>query len=375
MTAQASSRRNSLLIAAAIAIAFGVWLLSGIGGGLPEAPERPGAGGETAMRVTVERSRATEMTRRITASARTQPDRAIELKAETEGRVIAVGVERGAAVAAGETIVRLDMRDREALLEETEALIRQRELEYEAAEQLRGEQFMSAAELAATRAALVAARAARERIVLDIARTGITAPFDAVVQDRLVEIGDYVGIGDPIAELVDVDPLIVAANVNEREIGALTVGDRGTARILGNPEIEGTVRYLAPAADEATRSFRVELAIPNPDRQLRVGTSAELVLGAERIKAHEVSSAVLALSLADDGTIGVKIVDANDRVRFVPVEIVDATSTGSVLVTGLPNEARIITVGQGFVTEGQSVIPDEAPSAGSEPVARDERAY
>jgi multidrug efflux system membrane fusion protein len=246
------------------------------------------------------------------------------------------------------------------MLAETEALIRQRELEHEAAERLVGDRFISEAELAGKFAELVAARAARERIALDIEHTWIRAPFDGVVYERLVEIGDYVAIGDPIAQIVDANPLIIVANVNERSIGGLTVGSTGRARVLGGPEITGEIRYLSPVADESTRSFRVELAIPNPDASLPVGTSAELMLGAESIVAHEVSSALLAL--ADDGTIGVKIVDASSRVRFVPVEIVESTDNGGMLVTGLPAEAKIITVGQGFVTDGQLVSATEDES-------------
>lgn len=371
MSASSPSRRNSILIAAAVAVGLAVWLLSGLGGGLPETTHRSNAETQTAMSVSVRRSRARELTRTIIASARTEPDRAIEIKAETEGRIVAIGVERGEFVAAGRSIVQIDMRDRQARLAETEALIRQRELEYEAAQRLLSQRFVSEAELAGKNADLLAARAARERIVLDIGHTQIRAPFDAVVFDRLVEIGDYVASGDPIAQLVDSDPLIVVANVNERDVGSLTSGGTGRARIQGGREIEGRIRYLAPVAEETTRSFRIELEIPNPDRQLRVGTSAELLLGAEAIVAHEVSSALLAL--ADDGTVGVKIVDNNNRVRFVPITIAESTPSGGMLITGLPAEARIITVGQGFVADGQIVAPTEEDASLSQ--AGNERPY
>jgi multidrug efflux system membrane fusion protein len=186
----------------------------------------------------------------------------------------------------------------------------------------------------------------------------------------MVEIGDYVGIGDRIAQLVDADPLIIVGNVNERDIGTLAVGSTGMARILNGPEIAGRVRYLSPVADESTRSFRVELEIPNPDRSLRVGISAEIVIGAEEISAHLLSPALL--TLADDGTVGVKTVDRSDRVRFLPVELA-GSADGGVLVTGLPAEVRIITVGQGFVIDGQTVIPaEEAPALTQ---AQNERPY
>jgi len=361
MSASSHSRRNSIFIAAAIAVGFAVWIASGLGRDLPEPAERGARADAAPIRVEVATSRAETRRREITASARTEPDRAIELKAETEGRVVAIGAERGAVVSVGRALAELDPRDRRARLAETEALIRQRELEFEAARRLRGEEFISEAELAANEADLAAARAARERILLEIEHTRIEAPFDAVVHDRLVEIGDYVATGDPIAQLVDADPLIVVGNVNERDIGALEVGGTGVARVLGGPAIEGTVRYLAPVADESTRSFRVELAIPNPDRRLRVGVSAELLLAADEITTHTLSSGLL--TLADDGTIGVKIVDNANRVRFLPVELAGSADGGFLLVTGLPAEVRLITVGQGFVSDGQLVTPVEDATA------------
>jgi multidrug efflux system membrane fusion protein len=385
MSMSAASRRNSILIAAAIAIALVAWIASGLVTGVSGPEERVAAGEQAAMRVSIITSRAEKTARKITVSARTEPDRTIELKAETEGVVVAIGAERGALVTAGQHIVDLDMRDRRARLDEAEALLRQRQVEYEAAERLRGDQFISEADLAGVEASIVSARAMVERIELDIRHTAITAPFDAVVYDRLVEIGDYVGVGDPIAQLVDTDPLIVVGNINERDVRKLTVGGTGTASVLGGPVLTGTVRYLAPVADESTRSFRVELAIPNPDRDLRAGTSAELILGAEEITAHSLSAAVL--SLADDGTIGVKTVDSSNRVHFVPVEIVSSTAQG-MLVTGLAPVVRIISVGQGFVTEGQTVIPVEDSDALEDPAVsprdgaftelerpRNERAY
>lgn len=371
MSAASPSQRHSVLIASAIVVVFVVWLMTGLIGGDPEIEENAADAVATTMTVSVRRSQARPTQRTIVASARTEPDRAIEIKAETAGQVVTISVERGATVAAGQLLVELELGDRAATLAEIEALIRQRELEHQAAERLLEERFISEAELAGKYAALISSTAARDRIALDIEHTRIRAPFDAVVYDRLVEIGDYVGVGDPIAQLVDADPLIVVANVNERSVGSLSVGSVGMARVLGGEEIAGEVRYLSPVADEATRSFRVELAIPNSDFSLRVGTSAELVIGAESIVAHEVSSALL--DLADDGTVGIKLVDSNNRVRFVPVEIVESTADGGLLITGLPEEAKIITVGQGFVVDGQLVRPVEENADLTQ--AGNERAY
>lgn len=360
-----SSRRNSILIAAAIAIGLAIWLASGLGGISPNGDSEAQVPERSRTEVRFREFHASPQPRRIGVSARTEPDRAVELKGETEGRVVSIGAERGTFVAAGSLIVELDMRDRRARLAEAEALIRQRELEFEAAERLRADGFMSEAELAAAESLLVGAHAARERVALDIERTRITAPFDAIIYDRVVEVGDYISVGDPIAQLVDSDPLIVAGDVNQRDVVGLEVGGKGAARLIGSTEVQGTIRYLAPAADESTRSFRIELAIPNPDRKHRVGTSAELILGGEEIIAHTISSGLLQLDNAE--RIGVMTVDANERARFMPVELA-GSSGNSVLVTGLPANVRIITVGQGFVTDGQAVTAvDEATIPATNP--------
>lgn len=362
-----NSKRNSVLIAGGIALAMTIWMLSGLGN-TPSAPAAGGAtrsasiGGENSerlMSVMVRASTAQSTTREIVISGRTEPNRAVELKAETDGAVVALGAERGSRVVGGEPIVKLDIRDRRAQLNEAEALIVQMQLQYDAAERLRGQQLVSEAQIAETKARLVGAEATRERILLDIARTTVIAPFDGIVNDRNVEIGDYVSSGDPVAYVVDTDPMIVAGEVNEREVGALAVGSTGSATLVDGTEVEGTIRYLAPVADNNTRTYGIELAVPNPDGKLRAGMTAEIRLGAGEITAHSLTPALLAL--ADDGTIGVKAVDEFDAVRFYPVTIIGSSIDG-ISVTGLPNNVRVITVGQGFVTEGQTVAPAEEPA-------------
>ncbi|HEY7673455.1 MAG TPA: efflux RND transporter periplasmic adaptor subunit [Gammaproteobacteria bacterium] len=355
-------RTTSILVAGGVTLAVAIWMLSGL---LAEDPANPatrstvrsddaaeGGNPERRPRVLVQRSSARTVRREILVSARTEPNRQVELRAETDGAVIALGIERGAKVETGQRIVSLDMRDRAARLEEAEALIVQMQLQYEAAERLRGQQFVSEAQIAEAKARLVGAEAAKQRILADIDYTTIEAPFDGVLQERSVEVGDYVQSGDIVAFLVDTDPMIVVGEVNEREVHSLAVGNPGAARLVDDTTVEGTIRYLAPVADENTRTFRVELAVPNPDGNFRAGMTAELRLSAEEITAHSLSAS--ALALADDGTVGVKAVDENNRVRFYPVEIV-STSPEGISVTGLPRELGIISLGQGFVVEGQIV--------------------
>ena len=369
------SRRSSIILAALVAVGLALWMVSGSLTS-PELalPERnvggdPVAAGERPMRVLVVHSAARTIPRMIELSARTEPNRRVEIRAETEGRVIQLGADRGNPVDGGAQVARLDMRDRTARLEEANAMIEQARLQYEAALELQGEQFISDTQIAESRARLAAAEATRERIVLDIGRTEIKAPFEGLLQERYIELGDFVQSGDRIAEVVDSDPIIVVADINEREVANLVVGETGRAEIA-DKSYAGTIRYLSPVASSNTRTFRVELAVPNPDGEIRAGMTAALAVEGGEIRAHTLSPALL--TLADDGEIGVKTVDEFDRVRFYPVNLEGSADEG-VSVTGLPDAVSIISVGQGFVIDGQSVVPvqNEADLSRSE----DERPY
>lgn len=352
---------SPMAIAATIAVVATAWVLSGqIGASEKPAPRKSAVETATTIpQVRVAWVEAEERQAALVVNGATAAVRKVELRAETIGRVVAVGAEKGAAVAKGDVIVRLSPDDREARLAEAKSLVRQRQMETEAARQLQQKGFRPDTVVAANEAALEAARAQLAHIEVDIARTALRAPFAGVLDRRPAEIGTYVKEGDLVATLVDLDPILIVAQVSERDIGKLAVGKAGQARLITGETVDGTVRYIAAAADTATRTFRVELAVPNPDRWLADGVSAQLRLPLPATRAHRVSPALL--SLGEDGSVGVKSVNTGDVVEFHPVSIVGDSSEG-VWLTGLPARARLITVGQEFVKPGQRVQPvDAAP--------------
>ncbi len=347
------TRNYPLIISGAIVLVVALWMLSGIGSDADGLDTSETAVNET-QQVRVQQFQSKEITREILVSGRTEPNRVVEVRAETDGAVVDIGAERGEVVAEGTVLVKLDLRDRNARLTEAAALVNQRELEFDATSSLRGREFTTDVQLADVNARLESARASHERIKLEIANTSILAPIDAVLQDRAVEIGDFVRTGDSIVQLVDLDPMIVTGEVNEREISDLAIGSTGAAILVDGSEVTGTIRYLSPVAAQGTRAFQVELAVANPDNAIRAGQTAELRLFADVVRVHTLSAGLL--TLADDGTVGVKVVDNDNRVKFYPVEIAGSSPEGT-QVTGLPDTIRLITVGQGFVTDGQRVNP------------------
>lgn len=357
--------KSSYIIALVIALAVAVWLASpyigDLGGEAETADEStaaiptPSAPEEKApMRVQVRDSVAEIRVNHLVLTGQTEASRQATVKAETAGRVAAIEAEEGAAVKKDDVIVELALDDRKAQLSEARALVRQREIEYTAASKLSSKGFQTQTRLAETRANLEAARARLRRIEVDIERTVIRSPFDSVIESRMAELGDYVAIGDPVATVIDLDPLVAVAQVSEREIAGVSVGQKGEVRLITGDVVNGRVRYVSSVASEGTRTFRVELEIANADGRLAAGLTAEVRMPVAAVEAHNISPA--ALTLDDNGVVGVKTVDEDNIVKFQPVELVSDGPDG-IWLGGLPDEVSIITVGQEFVLPGQKVVP------------------
>lgn len=346
---------KSWLISAGIAVAIGAWLLSGQTGSNDESGNSVTASvdpGEIRTSVRVRSQIAEEVTRTITVNGKTAPARIVELNAETDGRVVAIGIERGERLDRGEVIVRLDERDRSARLAQAVATVKQRELEFSAREKLKGDSYVSEAQLQEAAAMLEAAKAELARAELDIEYMVIRAPFDGALQERLVEIGDYVKAADPIATFVDERTLIVSANVSEFDAHNVSKGETASAKLATGEIVNGVIRYVAPVADEATRTFVVELEVDNATGSYRGGMTAELMIPAETVFAHKISPSLLTLD--DEGNIGIKTVNELGQVEFHRADIAMSSSEG-IWIVGLPHSASIITVGQGFVNAGALV--------------------
>jgi multidrug efflux system membrane fusion protein len=348
---------RSVIIAAGLALLAAAWVASGQLSGIKaeniaRKPPADLARDDTLPQVRVRRQSAVPYRTAVVLRGRTEALRKVEARAETHGRVIELAVERGMVVAEGDVLVRLAPEDRPARLAEAKALLEQRRIEHQAAEKLSAKGFRADTQLAASLAELESAQAAVERAQVDLDNTVIRAPFAGFVEDRMVDLGDFLEMGDTVASLVDLDPVLVVGQVSERDIGRLAVGSPGTARLMTGERVDGRIRYIARVADPVTRTFRVELEVANPDGGLRDGVTAEVVLPGPSVLAHRVSPAVLSLSTA--GTVGVKVVDADQTVRFVPVQIVEQSEDGLWLL-GLPDEVTLITVGQDFVSDGQQV--------------------
>jgi multidrug efflux system membrane fusion protein len=357
--------KSSKYIAAVISVVALIWILSGIffsgSGGNGKEPLTGTALPTKAAEVRVRDITAQSYANDIVVTGRTKASRTVELKAKTKGQIQLLLKEKGARVEEDEVVARIELSDREAKVIEAKQRFAQRQIEYDAAKSLEDEGFNSKVTLTRSLADLETARAVLTKVVIDQENTKIKAPFKGLIYDQVIEVGDYVSVGDPMFTIVDMDPIELVVFVSERNISSIRLGHEASAGFYNGDTVMGKVSYIAPVAYQATRTFRVEISTPNPDYSIKDGLTAKVRISVEEKKAHKISPSVL--SLNDVGQIGVKIVDAQNKVQFVPVTILSDTSD-YMWILGLPDNVKLITVGQDFVSHGQTVRPVAADGDG-----------
>lgn len=351
--------KGSIVLAGILAVAAVAWIASGQMGEKPatasqDAPKITAPPEDALTRVRVRALTAAPFVASVVTSGHTEAVRIVTLKAETAGRVVATPTAKGAVVAAGTQIVRLDEADRAARLEEAKARIAQRQMEHNAASKLAAKGFQAETTLAGAKAELEAAKSERRTIEVDLERTNIQAPVRGILDDRMVEVGDYVAVGDEVATVVELDPLLITAQIAERQAPLIQVGMPAHARLSTGDDLIGVVSYVSAVADDATRTFRLEIEVDNPANRFGQGLSSEIRIDLPSTNAHRVTPSIFRLD--ELGRVGVMTVDDEDRARFAPVTIIGIDDNGT-WIGGLPESVRVIVVGQDLVEDGDVVEP------------------
>ena len=341
-----------------LAALFAVVLIGWMGSGfiLPSQPdeettEEPAA---RAVAVAVMTSAAQDIDLVLISEGQSIPDRATSITAKTGGEVVSVAVGRGDLVAVGQEIARLDAETIEAQLVQAQTQLEQATSDLEKSTSLQRSGITTEDRVLQARAAKASAEAAVTAAQEQLENTVIRAPFAGRLNDMTLDEGEFVNSGDVVAELLDNNPLTIVVQVPQQALSRLEKGQAAQVSFITGEVRPGTVAFIGANADSQTRTFRVEITVDNPDSEMPAGLSARIAIPTGKARGHFISPAIL--SLGADGELGIKTVNDDNTVAFAPVSIVRAQTDG-IWVTGLPESAQIITVGQGFVNAGDTVDP------------------
>ena len=189
--------------------------------------------------------------------------------------------------------------------------------------------------------------------VVELNRTEVKAPFRGYVE-KIVKPGNYINRGEICAVIIELDPITFIAEVPEAEIKSIVKGQNVSINLVTGETINSRLSFVSKSATPSTRSFRVEAEVENPNGLIRDGITATMQINTNKILATKISPSIMLLS--DSGSLGVRVVNDDAVVEFIPIKILEDTQDG-IWVKGIKNSSNLIVRGQGYVENGQQVNP------------------
>jgi multidrug efflux system membrane fusion protein len=364
LRAIANSMKASRLVAIGLVALAAAWIGSGYlmhdEHSESQAAIRPAEKVDNPFRVAVMRAEQQDHARKLTLSGRTEADHKMMAVARTNGVVVKLNVRRGDHVKTGDIIAVLSDEAREAQVAQARALVAQRMAELDAKRRLAESGAVARLDLANIEAQTKAAQAALAAADAEAERGAVIAPWDGVVTDVPVQLGQAMQSGKEVAQIVALNPMLAVVEVAERKLAGVKVGEPASIRLVTGATAEGQIRFVSKSASATTRTYRVEVSVPNGDGAIPDGITAEVSLKLKAEPATKIPRS--ALTFSSGGDLGVRVVGEGDKVEFLKVAIAEDAQS-QMWVTGIADGARVIVQGQDFVREGEKVTPVQAAAA------------
>ena len=338
----------------------------------------------------------------IELQGQTIHNKKIDVKSETSGKIKNIKFARGNKVSSNSEMINISLEDRnekllsakkdlerlskELILNEKnrDNLLRQNiqrielyEIEYASAKQLIDKGLSSKSKLSLASFNLANAQADREdikikfestlanleaqisnvksvlkNIKLDIEKTTIKAPFDGIVSEKMVEETEFISVGTPLFTIIDLDPIKIEGYLSEFDVNKVSVGTKALIEDSNGIKKNGIISFISPSAEISTRTFEITIEADNKDLSYKSGITTKIIIKGSELKAHKIPPSIL--TLLDDGSVGVKAVDDENKVTFYPIKTIKDTIDG-MWVSGLPQKVNLIVSGQEYISIGETI--------------------
>ena len=338
----------------------------------------------------------------IELQGQTIHNKKIDVKSETSGKINSIEFSRGDNVSKNSEMITISLEDRKEKLLSAEKdlerlskeiilneknrdnLLRQNverielyEIEYASAKQLIDKGLSSKSKLSLASFNLANAKADREdikikfestlasleaqitnvksvlkNIKLDINKTSIKAPFDGIISEKMVEETEFISVGTPLFSIIDLDPIKIEGYLSEFDVNKVSVGTKAFIEDSNGIKKSGIISFISPSAETSTRTFEITIEADNKDLSYKSGITTKIVIKGSELKAHKIPPSIL--TLLDDGTVGVKAVDNENKVTFYSTKTIKDTIDG-MWVSGLPEKVNLIVSGQEYISIGEKI--------------------
>ncbi len=281
----------------------------------------------------------------------------LTLAAEYGGPVRWIGPAEGDPLQTGDAILRIDTDRVKANLKRDKTAFEVQQKEFKRYQQLLTEQLVSKQEFGAVRSALEAARANLRQSQLALNKSTLTSPINGILDRLLIDRGEYVSAGDPLALVVQVEKMKVIIDVPEKDVGFLAAGQRvkvlpAVLGSVGQVELPGEILHVGYQADPASRTFRVKVAVQNPQRKLRPG----MILRVRFLRRnHHAVLAVPLFAVVDRDEKKYVFVAEQQQARQTPVQLGPVIGDQVIIRSGLQAGEQLVVKGQQLLTDGAKI--------------------
>ncbi len=360
----------------AACLAMGVALLGGCKGG-PEGDaqaKEPGADkAEEAVPVEVVKAARRSIAASYTGTAPLEARAESQVVAKTSGVALAVLVEEGQHVRAGQTLVRLDPDRARLQAAQSAAQLRKLEANYRRSQALVAQQLISANDMDQLKYDLENARAVNNLANLELSYSNVVAPISGVIASRSIKTGNFVQINTPILRIIDDSRLEATLNVPEREFATLKAGQPVLMQVdaLPGKPFRGTVDRVSPVVDSGSGTFRVICAFEG------AGTLQPGMFGRIRIDYDQRADALVIprLALLDDQGDPAVYVVRNGKAARTPIKVGYTDGEWTEVRGGLQPGDAVVTAGKVALRDGSGVqvIGEPAKTAVAKAQAKGEK--
>jgi len=287
-----------------------------------------------------------------------EPNRIVTIASEVSGRIERIPLEEGSRVKVGDLLIKLNTDLIRPEFESAKAQVERDQIEFDRMTNLTKENAATQRDLDNATSQLAISKARLEGIRARLERTSIFAPTSGVLNDLLVEEGEYVDPGNPVAQVVDTDTVKVVVEIPERDVAFFSIGSK--AEIIANTKesLAGTITFISELADPRTRSTRMEITLNNERRLLRSGQIVKVCL-TRRILKDAVLIPLLAVIPMEDSKAVYVVNSSQAKRREVELGIFKGDQVQ--VISGLEPGDKLIIAGHRFVAPGQKVniIPEK----------------
>lgn len=349
---------RNIILALGVGGAVILWLITGMFG--DDSSSTPPASEEAlppqhAIKVVSQTFTPTPYVQTINTVGHTEANTLATVAAQTAGNVTNINVNRGDTVQKDTVLLSIDKASRKAAVDATQADLEATQAEYNVAQELNREGLVSDTTLAVRKAALTLAKERAELAREDLAHTSVKAPITGRIEEKMVDVGDYVNVGTPLFTILDQNKYLLVAYVAQTHQKDVTTGQIAKATLANGDKIEGRVSFVAQHANAETKTYRVDIEVDGHTFNLPLGMTADISIPIADVQAINVPHSALVLN--DEGTLGVMTIAEDDTAQFMPATILQDAANGVwINATGL--SAPIVTRGQGALTAGAHVTND-----------------